>query len=110
MRVYLPRRCRVLLRRLVAVALLFFIALAVLFFLALLPQFIDPAASNKTLVFLALGAWFIVQSGVFLGAFVLLVAPLGRWRPPAAVERSLQALGGAIFVGLAARLALAQRH
>jgi threonine/homoserine/homoserine lactone efflux protein len=81
-----------------------------LFFLALLPQFIDPAAPHKTLVFLALGAWFVLQSGVFLATFVLLLAPLGRWRTPAVVERALHALGGAIFVGLAARLALAQRH
>jgi len=81
-----------------------------LFFLALLPQFIDADAPHKTLVFLALGAWFLLQSGVFLAAFVLLVAPLARWRAPPAVERALQALGGTIFVGLAARLAFAERH
>ena len=82
-----------------------------LFFLALLPQFIDADAPHKTLAFLALGAWFVLQGTAFLVAFVLLVAPLARWRPPAIVERGLQALGGAIFVGLAARLALAtQRH
>ena len=81
-----------------------------LFFLALLPQFIDADAPHKTLVFLALGAWFVLQSGVFLTALVLLVAPLARWRAPAALERGLHALGAAIFVGLAARLALAERH
>jgi threonine/homoserine/homoserine lactone efflux protein len=81
-----------------------------LFFLALLPQFIDAAAPHKTLVFLALGAWFVLQSGVFLTAFVLLVAPLARWRAPPVAERTLHALGGAIFVGLAARLAFAERH
>jgi len=81
-----------------------------LFFLALLPQFIDADAPHKTLVLLALGAWFLLQSGVFLAAFVLLVAPLARWRAPPAVERALQALGGTIFVGLAARLAFAERH
>ena len=81
-----------------------------LFFLALLPQFIEADAPHKTLVFLALGAWFVLQSAVFLTALVLLVAPLARWRAPAALERALHALGAAIFVGLAARLALADRH
>ena len=32
-----------------------------LFFLALLPQFIDADAPSKTLAFLFLGAWFVVQ-------------------------------------------------
>ena len=52
-----------------------------LFFLALLPQFIDGDAPHKTLAFLFLGAWFVVQGTAFLVAFVLLVAPLRRWRP-----------------------------
>jgi threonine/homoserine/homoserine lactone efflux protein len=81
-----------------------------LFFLALLPQFIDAEAPHKTLAFLFLGAWFVVQGTLFLVAFVLLVAPLGRWRPSAAIERGLQAAGGALFVALAAKLALAQRQ
>jgi threonine/homoserine/homoserine lactone efflux protein len=82
----------------------------VLFFLALLPQFIDGAAPHKTLAFLALGAWFVLQGTAFLVAVVLLVAPLARWRAPVAVERALQAASGSIFVALAARLALAERH
>jgi threonine/homoserine/homoserine lactone efflux protein len=81
-----------------------------LFFLALLPQFIDAAAPHKTLAFLFLGAWFVVQGTLFLVGFVLLVAPLGRWRPGQRVERGLQALGGTLFVGLAAKLALTERH
>ena len=81
-----------------------------LFFLALLPQFIDGAAPHKTLAFLFLGAWFVAQGTLFLAVFVLLVAPLARWRPTPAIERTLHALGGALFVALAARLALAQRH
>jgi threonine/homoserine/homoserine lactone efflux protein len=80
-----------------------------LFFLALLPQFIDAAAPHKTLAFLFLGAWFVVQGTVFLAALVALVAPLQRWQPSPAVARSFQALGGTIFVGLAAKLALAER-
>lgn len=80
-----------------------------LFFLALLPQFIDAAAAHKTLAFLFLGGWFVAQGTAFLAAFVLLVAPLARWRPAAAVERLLQAAGGALFVALASKLALAER-
>ena len=80
-----------------------------LFFLALLPQFIDGDAPHKTLAFLFLGAWFVVQGTAFLVAFVLLVAPLRRWRPSATVERTIQGLGGTLFMALAAKLALAPR-
>jgi threonine/homoserine/homoserine lactone efflux protein len=80
-----------------------------LFFLALLPQFIEPAAASKTAAFLFLGAWFIVQGWLFLAVFVLLVAPLGRWRPQARVKALLHAAGGGLFLALAARLAVAER-
>src|SRR6187431_2363535 len=80
-----------------------------LFFLALLPQFIDADAPYKTLAFLFLGAWFVVQGTTFLAAFVLLVAPLRRWRPSARIERTIQGLGGTLFMALAAKLALAPR-
>jgi threonine/homoserine/homoserine lactone efflux protein len=80
-----------------------------LFFLALLPQFIDGDAVNKTLAFLFLGAWFIVQGFVFLAAFVVLVAPLRRWRSPPWALRALHGLGGALFAVLAVRLAAAQK-
>ena len=80
-----------------------------LFFLALLPQFIDADAPNKTLAFLFLGAWFVVQGGVFLFAFVLLVAPLRRWQAGGAWKRGLNAAGAGLFAWLAGRLALAER-
>jgi len=80
-----------------------------LFFLALLPQFIDGDAPHKTLAFLFLGAWFVVQGTAFLVAFVLLVAPLRRWRPPGAAQRGLNGAGAGLFAWLAARLALAER-
>jgi threonine/homoserine/homoserine lactone efflux protein len=79
-----------------------------LFFLALLPQFIDADASNKTLAFHFLGAWFVVQGLAFLAVFVLLMAPLRRWQAPAAVARGLHLAGGSLFALLAARLALAE--
>ena len=80
-----------------------------IFFLALLPQFIDANAPHKTLAFLFLGACFIVQGFSFLALFTLLVAPLRRWKPSDTWRRSLQASGGLLFAGLAARLAFAER-
>ena len=80
-----------------------------LFFLALLPQFIDADAPHKTLAFLFLGAWFVVQGGIFLFAFVLLVAPLRRWHAGGGWKRGLNAAGAGLFAWLAARLAFAER-
>jgi threonine/homoserine/homoserine lactone efflux protein len=80
-----------------------------IFFLALLPQFIDADAANKLLAFLFLGGVFVVQGALFLVAFVLLVAPLRRWRASPAWRRGLHASGAGIFLWLAARLALAER-
>ena len=80
-----------------------------IFFLALLPQFIAADAPEKLLAFLFLGAWFIVQSLAFLVAFVLLVAPLRRWRAPGGATRALHITGAGLFVWLAARLALVER-
>ena len=80
-----------------------------LFFLALLPQFIDADAPHKTLAFLFLGAWFVVQGGLFLFAFVFLVAPLRRWRAGGAWKRGLNAAGAGLFGWLAVRLAFAEK-
>jgi threonine/homoserine/homoserine lactone efflux protein len=80
-----------------------------LFFLALLPQFIEAAAPNKTLAFLFLGAWFVVQGLAFLIALVVLIAPLRRWRPHDTWRRVLQGGAGGLFALLAARLALSER-
>ncbi len=81
-----------------------------LFFLALLPQFISGDAPNKTLAFLFLGAWFVIQGGAFLLLFVACVAPLRRWRAPQALLRALYAGGAGLFGVLAARLALAEHN
>ena len=80
-----------------------------IFFLALLPQFIDADAPAKLLAFLFLGAWFVVQGTAFLVAFVLLVAPLRRWRAPKGATRALHVAGACLFAWLAARLALVER-
>jgi threonine/homoserine/homoserine lactone efflux protein len=80
-----------------------------IFFLALLPQFIASDAPDKLLAFVFLGAWFVVQGAAFLIAFVLLVAPLRRWRASRAAERALHVAGAGLFAWLAARLALVER-
>ena len=61
------------------------------------------------LAFLFLGAWFVVQGSAFLVAFVLLVAPLRRWRAPGGATRALNVAGAGLFAWLAARLALVER-
>lgn len=80
-----------------------------LFFLALLPQFIAADAAHKLLAFLFLGAWFVVQGALFLIAFVLLVALLGRWRAGTSLRRGLHVAGAGLFAWLAVRLALVER-
>jgi threonine/homoserine/homoserine lactone efflux protein len=80
-----------------------------LFFLALLPQFIDADATNKPLAFLFLGAVFIVNGTLFLFALVAVAARARRLGVAPGARRALNAIGGALFAGLAARLALAER-
>ena len=79
-----------------------------LFFLAFLPQFIAPGATHKALAFLVLGAWMVVQGTLFLIALVLLTARLRGLAGSSRWSRGLNAVGGLLFVGLAARLALAE--
>jgi threonine/homoserine/homoserine lactone efflux protein len=81
-----------------------------LFFLAFLPQFIAPDAEHKTLAFLALGAWSIVQGMLFLFVIVAMTASLRRLGGSPRMTRWLNAAGGVLFLGLAARLAQAEVH
>lgn len=74
-----------------------------LFFLAFLPQFIDADAPHKTLAFLALGGWLVLQGTVFLVALVAVSARLQRLGSPR-LARWLNGLGGGLFLLLAARL------
>lgn len=79
-----------------------------LFFLAFLPQFIAPDSQHKTLAFLALGAWSIVQGLLFLLVLVAVTAWLRRLGGSPRLARGLNAAGGLLFLGLAARLAQAE--
>jgi threonine/homoserine/homoserine lactone efflux protein len=80
-----------------------------IFFLALLPQFIAADAPRKLAAFLFLGAWFVVQGALFLVAFVLVLAPLGRWRARSSLRRGLHLAGAGLFAWFAVRLALVER-
>lgn len=80
-----------------------------LFFVAFIPQFIAPAAPNKTLAFIGLGLVFIAQSTPFLLVVVLLAARLRRVGTRPQVTRWLKAAAGGLFAVLALRLALAPR-
>ena len=64
-----------------------------------------PTRADKTLAFLFLGAWFVVQ-GVALPdrSSSSLVAPLRRWQPRGVAAAFLRAGGAALFAGSAARL------
>ena len=81
-----------------------------LFYLALLPQFIDADAPRKTLAFVFLGLWFVVQGGLFSLALVLLTALARRLPARPGLGRALNLGGAGLFGFLAVRLALAERH
>ncbi len=77
------------------------------FFLAFLPQFVPQHSSHVSASFLFLGAWFVVQSQLFLAAFagiVALAARRGGWQTRTTLKRLLGTLAGLLFFGLALRL------
>jgi threonine/homoserine/homoserine lactone efflux protein len=81
-----------------------------IFFLAFLPQFTDPAQGSVVVQILVLGAIFIVATLLTFGAIAFFAASFGM-----ALQRSLRAqrwlnrVASVVFVGLALRLATAQR-
>ena len=74
------------------------------FFLAFLPQFVPANSPHKTLSFLLLGAWFVVQGFLFLMLLVALAARLSRLGASGRVRQVLNGLGGVLFIALALRL------
>ncbi|MBX3635510.1 MAG: LysE family translocator [Rubrivivax sp.] len=75
-----------------------------LFFLAFLPPFVPAGSPDKTLSFLLLGAWFVLQGTAFLLLLVALAARMARWQASPVARRGLSALGGGLFLALALRL------
>jgi len=81
-----------------------------LFFLAFLPQFAEPARGPVALQILMLGSLFILATLIIFGSIVLLAGSLGQWlNRSARVQKALNWLAGAVFVGLALKLATARR-
>ncbi len=76
-----------------------------LFFLAFLPQFIDPAASDKALAFVVLGLVFNINGTLVNLAVALAAARLAALPSFAVIRTRLDKVLGALFCGLGARLA-----
>lgn len=80
------------------------------FFLAFLPQFVPADSPSKTLSFLLLGGWFVLQGFLFLMLLVALATRLARLSGVAGlgasvrVRQVLNGMGGLLFVALALRL------
>ncbi|KIH77085.1 Threonine/homoserine/homoserine lactone efflux protein [Geoalkalibacter ferrihydriticus] len=81
-----------------------------IFFLAFLPQFADPDRGPVSVQILLLGALFIVATILVFGSVALLAGTLGAWLNRSAnVQRALNRVAGAVFVGLALTLAVSRR-
>lgn len=82
----------------------------VVFFLAFLPQFVEPDAGAVGLQLAWLGGLFIAATLLTFGAIAWFAATLGQWlRRSATAQRGLNRVAGVVFLGLAARLAMAER-
>ncbi len=81
-----------------------------IFFLAFLPQFVVPARGPVSLQMIILGGIFIFATILVFGTVAILGGTLGEW-----LNRSKKAQGlmnkmaGAVFLGLALKLASAQK-
>lgn len=81
-----------------------------LFFLAFLPQFASPARGSVALQILSLGGLFIISTLLVFGAIALFSGGLGAWiQRSQKAQRVLNRTAGVVFLGLAVKLALANR-
>lgn len=81
-----------------------------LFFLAFLPQFTDGARGSVALQMLLLGSFFMVSTLLVFGAIACFAGFLGdRLQRSGALQTTLNRVAGAIFIGLAVRLLMAER-
>lgn len=81
-----------------------------IFFLAFLPQFADPARGSLTVQLVSLGAGFIVATLLVFGAVAILAGTIGRRLAASKrAQRIVNRTAALIFVGLALKLATAQR-
>ena len=81
-----------------------------LFFLAFLPQFTDSARGSVALQMLLLGSFFMVSTLLVFGAVACFAGFLGdRLQRSGALQKPLNRVAGAIFIGLSVRLLMAER-
>ena len=81
-----------------------------IFFLAFLPQFADPTRGPIWVQLLLLGGLFIIATILVFGGIALLAGTLGQWLSKSnRAQTVLNKLAGAVFVGLALKLATTDR-
>jgi threonine/homoserine/homoserine lactone efflux protein len=81
-----------------------------IFFLAFLPQFANPGRGDLTFQLMLLGGIFIVATILVFGGVAFLAGLIGQWlNRSAKSQRIINLLAGAIFAGLALKLAFTQR-
>lgn len=81
-----------------------------IFFLAFLPQFADPAHGSVTIQIFMFGIIFMMATIVVFGGIALFAGALGeRLAGSARAQKILNWIAGTVFVGLAARLLVAER-
>ncbi|MGP1615193.1 MAG: LysE family translocator [Pollutimonas bauzanensis] len=81
-----------------------------LFFLAFLPQFASPQRGPVALQILSLGALFMLATLLVFGAIACFSGALGeRLQHSQKAQRLLNRTAGAVFIGLAVKLALSSR-
>ncbi|WP_303723061.1 LysE family translocator [Malonomonas rubra] len=81
-----------------------------IFFLAFLPQFADPIRGPIWIQLLLLGGLFIVATILVFGSIALLAGSLGQWLNKfPRTQTVINKLAGTVFLGLALKLATAER-
>lgn len=81
-----------------------------IFFLAFLPQFADPERGSISLQMVALGSVFIIATVLIFGMVALIGGALGDWLNRSKhAQRIMNRVAGTVFVGLALKLATAER-
>ena len=81
-----------------------------IFFLAFLPQFADPAQGSMALQIVLLGAVFMLAALLTFSAIAWFAASFGQvFKRSLSAQRALNRIASVVFVGLALRLATAER-
>ena len=78
------------------------------FFVAVLPGFMS-ARSSVTALSLALGLWFVAETGIWLGTLSWLASRGARWLHGPSAQRWLRYATGVAFLGCAVRVAVSTR-